>query len=117
MRRIFLYTISVLLFLLLADSTSYTLVLLRHFIFVPFFLSVLGAGSWLCQLLDVFLLGIRFLTLFIPGFLGWCSTGGGCFPPPPCNSLVFKVRRLQFCTELLLGRINVLGQEKSGSNR
>ena len=39
------------------------------------------------------------LTLFIPGFFGWCR--GGYFPPPPCNSSVFQVRRLKFCTELL----------------
>ena len=58
------------------------------------------------------------LTLLIPGFFGWCSTGGGrCFPPTPFNSFVFKVRRLKFCVELVWGRTNVLRQEKSGSNR
>ena len=43
-------------------------------------------------------------TLFIQGFLaGEYPRGvGGCFPPPPCNSFVFKVRRLEFCTELFL---------------
>ena len=45
------------------------------------------------------------LTLFIPGFFGWCSTGS--FPPTPCNSFVFKVRRLKFCTELLWGRVRI----------
>ena len=52
------------------------------------------------------------LTLFIPGFFGWCSTRGReCFPPTPCNSFVFKVRRLRFCTELLWSKINILWQE------
>ena len=51
------------------------------------------------------------LTLFILGFFGWCSTGEVCFPPPPCNSFLFQVRRLKFCTELLWGRINILGKK------
>ena len=65
--------------------------------------------DWLCQVFS--------LTLFILCFFGWCSTVEGCFPPPPYDSFVFKVRRLKFCTTLLRGRINILGQEKSGSNR
>ena len=55
-------------------------------------------------------LAINGSSLFIPGFFGWCRTEGrGCFPPPPCNSFVFQVRRLKFCTELLWERINILG--------
>ena len=56
-----------------------------------------------------------YLTLFIPGFLA--GVVPGCFPPTPCNSFVFKVGRVKFCTELLWGRTNILWQEKSGSNR
>ena len=62
------------------------------------------------------------VTLFIPGFFGWCSMGGGggggegCFLPTPFNSFVFKVRHLKFCKELLWDQINILWQEKSVSN-
>ena len=63
--------------------------------------------------------GMKVLTLFIPGFLAGVVPrgGGGCFPPPPCNSFVFHLRGLKFCTELLVGMISILEQEKSGSNR
>ena len=57
----------------------------------------------------------KLLTLFIPGYFGWCSTKGGGFTSTPFNSFVFKVRGLKFCTELLWGRINILRQEKSGA--
>ena len=59
------------------------------------------------------------LTLFIPGFFGWCSTGGGgVFSTSTLvTPLSLKSRRVKFRTELLWGRINILGQEKLGSNR
>ena len=38
---------------------------------------------------------------------------GGCFPPTPCNSFVFEVTRLKFCTELLWGRTNILGKKNA----
>ena len=58
------------------------------------------------------------VTLFIPGFFGRCSTGGGGggFLSTPVNSFVFKVRHLKFCKELLWDQINILWQEKSVSN-
>ena len=43
--------------------------------------------------------------------------GGGCFPPPLCNSFVFKVRRLSYVQNYFWGRINILGLEQSGSNQ
>ena len=49
-------------------------------------------------------------------WLVFSGGGGGVFHLHPVTS-VFKVRRLKFRTELLWGRINILGQEKSGSNR
>ena len=42
--------------------------------------------------------------------------GGGVFSTPNPNSFVFKVR-LQFCTELLWDKINILRQKESGSNQ
>ena len=47
------------------------------------------------------------VTLLAPGFFGWCSTGGGCFPPLH-KSFVFEVRLLKVCTELLWDKMNIL---------
>ena len=52
------------------------------------------------------------LTLFITGFFGWCGTGkGGVFHLRPVTPLSLKLDDLNFCTELLWGRINILGKK------
>ena len=38
------------------------------------------------------------------------------FPPLPCNSFVFEVTDLKFSTKLLLGKNNILQQQKSRSS-
>ena len=49
-------------------------------------------------------------------FLAGVAPGGVVFSTPLHNSLVFKVKLLKVCTELLWDKMNILRQRESGSN-
>ena len=54
------------------------------------------------------------LTLFIPSLFGWCSTWGGGGGE---GGVFVKSDDSNFVQNYFGDRVNILGQEKSGSNR
>ena len=56
------------------------------------------------------------LTLFTPGFFGWCSTGG-VFHLHPVTPLSLKSDNSNFVQNYFGVRSNILRQEKSGPHR
>ena len=60
------------------------------------------------------------LTLFISDVFGWCSIGGGggggCFHLHPATPLSLKSDDSNFVQNYFGGNMNILRQEKSGSN-
>ena len=65
-----------------------------------------------------FKINFDLLTLFIPGFFGWCGNGGGGggFHLHPVTPMSLKSYDSNSVQNYFGGKINTLRQEKSGSS-